>query len=436
MLLLLLPLLPALCASTMGPLQPDVTLLDGCVLSPGGSTGSCIDTGPVASAAACAAACDAAPACSGVTFHGPTTQEWAMHCVFRVDNVYAPRGCGAGCDHTSANKTSGWVPPPPPPPPVWLPTLLPWGRPKVFWFGANASGLDSPETLALIARHAVGGYGWQTGHPGGGTVGTGEMLQAAAATHLADFLDAAGNNSTQIFEYRQIQVALRLFAASALAADSPDRDEFWLHDAATWELCLAAQPWGTQDPYWNMSNPAAADYWVTSVIGELAMDFALTSGGRGAVFFDESDQGECGYRGGSCDFSKFNSSLLQAAKNAVYARQARAMNAAGIIPIFSLDNRLTASGEGLSAPTPCALPQDDLVTALAGTTVSCGRSVGGAALHSFLFLPPLTTFRARQRTHARPHSPLARPFAVGEILRKLAWHFLGVGRGRGACHGG
>jgi hypothetical protein len=28
---------------------------------------------------------------------------------------------------------------------------------KPFWFGANSSGLDSLDTLALIGRHAVGG---------------------------------------------------------------------------------------------------------------------------------------------------------------------------------------------------------------------------------------------------------------------------------------
>lgn len=31
------------------------------------------------------------------------------------------------------------------------------GKVKPFWFGANASGLDSDETLALIAKHTVGG---------------------------------------------------------------------------------------------------------------------------------------------------------------------------------------------------------------------------------------------------------------------------------------
>ena len=35
---------------------------------------------------------------------------------------------------------------------------------------------------------------------------------------------------------------------------------------------------------------SAIDYWVDNVIGELATEGALTSGG-GAVFFDEVDQG-------------------------------------------------------------------------------------------------------------------------------------------------
>ena len=79
-------------------------------------------------------------------------------------------------------------------------------------------------------------------------------------------------------------------------------------------------------------------------------------------------RGECGYRGGSCDFSKFDAAALQAAKNAVYARATRALNDAGIVPIYSLDNRIAASGNGTSAAAPCALPEDDLIAALNGTT--------------------------------------------------------------------
>jgi hypothetical protein len=108
-------------------------------------------------------------------------------------------------------------------------------------------------------------------------------------------------------------------------------------------------------------------FGINTVIGELAMDAALR-GGRGALFFDESDQGECGYRGSNCDFAAFNATALQASKNAVYARQVKAMNAAGLIPILSLDNRFTASGAGLSAAMPCALPEEALADALAGMT--------------------------------------------------------------------
>ena len=47
---------------------------------------------------------------------------------------------------------------------VWPPTEAGWsGRLKTFWFGANHTGLDSPKTLALMAKHSVAGYGWQTG---------------------------------------------------------------------------------------------------------------------------------------------------------------------------------------------------------------------------------------------------------------------------------
>ena len=365
-------------SATMGPLLLDTTALNtgpnhgGCIDAPGSFNNLCYDMGIMPSAAACASACDIESACSAMTWTGPTTGQWANHCVFRLDGLWEIEECGTGCDHTSGNKTAGWIPGPPPAPPpspllAWRPSLLPWGRAKAFWFGANSTGLDNDETIALISRHAVGGYGWQTGHEGGGTVGVGEELQAQAITHLADGLAKLGNNVTQIFSYRQIQVALRLFAQTALAADNTANDAFWLHDTKSGDLCLASQPWGTSDPYWNFSNSAATDYWIDKVIGELATEQALTSGG-GAVFFDETDQGECGYRGGSCDFSAFNATALQAAKNTVYGRQVRALNSAGIVPILSLDNRLVESGNGLNISTPpCALPEDALLSELKGT---------------------------------------------------------------------
>lgn len=321
-------------SGVMGPLLTDTTALTynggGCINGPGDANPVCADVGVVSDAAACAASCANVSFCSAVTFHGPTTGQWAYHCVHRLDDVWDPVACGSGCDHVASQKTSGWQPQPAPAPPAWLPTTTGWtGFIKPFWFGANASGLDSADTLALISRHAVGGYGWQTGHPGGGSVGVGEELLAQAATNLWGHLNDVGNpNKTVLFVYRQIQVALRLFAQCALAADDPALSGFWLANPSTGEVCLAGQPWGTSDPYWNMTNASASAYWVNQVIGELATEIPLTSGG-GAVFFDEVDQGECGYRGGSCDFGAFDAAALQASKIATYKQMVCARRGTG-----------------------------------------------------------------------------------------------------------
>jgi hypothetical protein len=88
-------------------------------------------------------------------------------------------------------------------------------------------------------------------------------------------------------------------------------------------------------------------------------------GGRTAVFFDECDQGQCGYRGSNCDFGAFDLAAQQAGYNAMFPRMVSALNDAGIVPILSLDNRVTASGSLLpNLKPPCALPEDDIVTAL------------------------------------------------------------------------
>lgn len=355
----------------MGPLMPDTTALDwsggGCLSNPGQSNTVCSDYGVTPDAAACALACSDVTFCSSITWHGPSTGAWAGHCVMRKDGVWVPRACGSGCDHTSANKTSGW-----------MPYTVPWApaergftsRIKPFWFGANASGLDNPDTLALLSRHAVAGYGWQTGHPGGGTQGMGEEWQTEATTHLQDYLGSVGNpNGTVVFQYRQIQVALRLFAQCALAASDPAYDGFWLKDPKNDDtICTAQQPWGTSDPFWDFTNSSAIDYWVSAVIGSLTSDPSLT-GGNGAVFFDECDQGQCGYASSDCDFSLFNATAAQQGYLAMFPRMVRALNGAGIVPILSLDNRLAASSLGLpGAPLPCAIPEDAMLTALQGTT--------------------------------------------------------------------
>ena len=50
---------------------------------------------------------------------------------------------------------------------AWYPAAQGWtGKIKPFWFGANHTGLDSEATLALMSKHSVAGYGWQTGGAG------------------------------------------------------------------------------------------------------------------------------------------------------------------------------------------------------------------------------------------------------------------------------
>lgn len=260
-------------------------------------------------------------------------------------------------------------------PPVWPPSARGWtGFIKPAWFGANTSGLDSDATLALVARHAVAGYAWEQGHgPGRQRVGREEALLAAAATRARDFLDRA-NASTVLFVYRQVQVCCRMFGWCNYANVAPEAAGFWLADPVSGDRCLAEQPWRTADALWDFRQPNATEWWLDNIVAELTSESALTSaasGAAGAVFLDEVDQGTCGYRGSTCNFSAFDAPSLaaqQAASNDMLARTAAALNAANIVPIFSLDNRLAASGEGLpGAPAPCALPEDELVAALNGT---------------------------------------------------------------------
>jgi hypothetical protein len=262
--------------------------------------------------------------------------------------------------------------------PVWQPSAAGYSsRVKAFWFGANASGLDSDAELELIARHAVGGYGWQTGWnmtngADGPEYGRGDAWQSAAMAHARGYMEAQGEDTT-LFQYRQIQVAFSLFAQAGLAKADPANEAWWLHDS-TGRRCL-----GNGDPYWNFSSAPATAWWLERFIGQIATDSAML-GGRSAVFFDEVDQGTCGYRAPApsppsgtwnfhCDFAGFNNAALQASSNAMLAATTRELNAAGIVPIYSMDNRVRASGVGLPNATtapPCALPEDDLVAALKG----------------------------------------------------------------------
>ena len=180
-------------------------------------------------------------------------------CVFRTDG----RGVATfGVDHFAGQRVI---------PPVF-PITNGFDSLPTMWFGANASGLDSVETLSLIARHRIGVYGWQqgTGVDPKLSIGKGDINLATAATHLSDYLDSrspnTGFNRTLVGVYRQIMICLRLFSAARLAADNAEYDGFWLRNTSTGDKCTFGMPWGSFDPIWNFSNSSAADFWVNELV--------------------------------------------------------------------------------------------------------------------------------------------------------------------------
>ena len=166
-----------------------------------------------------------------------------------------------------------------------------------------------------------------------------------------------------------------MFAQCYYANAAPETAAFWLTDASDpSKRCTTSQPWGTQDAIWDFRVNGATDWWIDNIIAEITSESAITNAGGapGAIFFDECDQNNCGYSGSACDFAHFSAAQLQAqqaASNAMLARTAATLNAANVIPIFSFDNRLNASGVGLpGAVTPCALPEEASLTALVAST--------------------------------------------------------------------
>jgi hypothetical protein len=359
-----------------GPFPSTTVLNDpNCNLpSPTSSSALCSFAGVLASSDACAGACLGNSTCTSYTWHDATMGAYANACIFRTDGAWVPLTGAVG--HVAGRKVQPSAPLP------W-PVQDGYDRLPVMWFGANTSGLDSQATLELIARHRVGGYGWQQGT---GTLqpkdnlGRGEVHLSMAATHLTDYLSrttanaSSNSNSTLVFVYRQIQVALGLFATGLAAASDPANEAAWLHNPASGARCAANQPWGTADPLWNFSSPGATDLWLSSTVAEVASEAPTI----GAVFFDEVDQAYCGYwreaQAGCPAQDAATQRQLQQSNNAMLARMVTQLNAAGVIPILSLDNRFAASSDGLpGAPLPCPLPEDDTVAAIAAANGTWAR---------------------------------------------------------------
>ena len=174
---------------------PDTT----CLNTPPCQADTCTFVGKQPDPETCAALCLANSNCTAYTWSDESVAGYEDDCIFRTDGAWEPENTG---------KSGWWSGRKLAPPPAW-PVTDGFDALPVMWFGANTSGLDSLETLQLIARHRVAGYGWQQGTGTlipGQVVGRGEVFGAEAATHLTDYLAATSSaNRTLVFVYRQVR---------------------------------------------------------------------------------------------------------------------------------------------------------------------------------------------------------------------------------------
>jgi hypothetical protein len=279
-----------------------------------------------------------------------------------------------------ASSSSSSAPPPRPPPPFPPPSAASF--PALF-FGANASGAESAEQLAFVARHALAGYGWQAN-----TLVTdyshGEESLAAAARRAA-----AVAGAPPVFVYRHFQMAWTLFDVQKAAVDSPAMAGLFLRDndnAAGGAQCRQSVPSGAGEnrtsPLYAFSNASAGAFWVDEVAGELAREAergrqgqgqggsgSSSSSGISAAFFDETDWSACSYsfaKDGCANISDAFRAADFTAKLPALAGTAAVLAAARVWPIFSSKNLLDAAFAGLppSTPRPCVLPGDSYFAAL------------------------------------------------------------------------
>ena len=156
----------------------------------------------------------------------------------------------------------------------------------VLWFGANATGLQDPQQLELIARHALAIVSWGQGIKLHNNQHA-EAALAEASAQARAYLDDVGkatNATTVLGVYRQIQVALSLFDVSRNAAANPANDHFWLHQKDnSSNIFRAKQPWGTADPLWNFTDDGARTFWIDNFTAEICTGRA--AGGNYTVVY-------------------------------------------------------------------------------------------------------------------------------------------------------
>jgi hypothetical protein len=265
-------------------------------------------------------------------------------------SVGCPTVTNGPCPNPSPIRPAPPAPPPAPPTPPLKPytgPLPPWPYVgfKTFpahFFGANASGQENAAELALIAKHQFAGWGWQQDENASPDADDGhfyneETALAQAASRFGAFVEFGPlpKKTQAVFVYRHSQMALSWFDLQRAAYNNSANDAFWKH-GPDGKVCFDN---GRGGPTWNFSHPAAADYWIDEVIGDLVRQAPSIN----SVFFDETDAEYCGGGngcGGMCGGvdPHCDQAQLYRDKMTVLRRTAQKLNAAGIWPMFSATN--------------------------------------------------------------------------------------------------
>ena len=264
----------------------------------------------------------------------------------------------------NASKAAEQPPAPPPAPaapaPAW--PYSGFARFPSFYFGGDEAGPQAPKQVALVARFALAGWGWQQGFSRGH--GEAQGADAAAAVRRVAPAGAAAAPDA-LFVYRQSESLFTYYDAFAnVTRNASLLAAAQLADPASGKLCGG----GGLLAYGNASF---AEYWVSAVGGELAREAPLVR----AVFYDGFDKLYAGGALGAAGCSGFSPAATAGqlrAKVAAAAAQAALLNAAGALPILSTYNYLQAAGEGLEGGAAGPLSamngvyEDEYIAALAG----------------------------------------------------------------------
>jgi hypothetical protein len=242
-----------------------------------------------------------------------------------------------------------------------------------FYFGAADAPQGAAE-LAQVARYALAGWGWQQSFDAPPKGAGGEAKGAAAAAALRARAPRGGAGAPDaLFVYRQSESLFTYYESFAAVAASPALlAAATLADPATGKPCGGGGLLG-------FSNATFTAY-LTDVVGaELAGERNVD-----AVFFDGFDK----LYGGNtlavdykcAGFTPAATAAELRAKVAAFAALARALNAAGKVPLLSSFNYLAAPARargfaGAAAPLAAmnGVYEDEYVAAFAAANATFAR---------------------------------------------------------------